>query len=86
MYPSGGLHGLLVLLGEAREHLGLDGSRQGDEWQEAQDDQRELPAEVEGHDDGHADVGQRVDDHADLRARGLMGRKRDLNVGDLTLG
>lgn len=69
---SGGLHCLLVLLGETRQHLGLEAARQGDEGQEAQDEQRELPAEEEGHEDGHADVGQRVDDHADLRARGLV--------------
>lgn len=64
--PSGSFHGLLVLLREACEHLGLEASRQSDEWQEAQDEQRQLPAEVEGHADGHADVGQGVDDHADL--------------------
>ena len=69
--PPGRLHGLLVLLGEARQHLGLEAARQSDEGQEAEDEHRELPAEVEGHDDGHADVGQGVDDHADLRAGGL---------------
>lgn len=71
---SGGLHGLLVLLSEPCEHLSLEATGQSNERQEAEDDQRELPAEVEGHEDGHADVGQRVDDHADLRARGLRRR------------
>ena len=70
-HPAGGLHGHLVLLGEAGEHLGLEASREGYEGQEAEDDHGELPAEVEGDDEGHTDVGQRVDDHADLGARGL---------------
>lgn len=74
--PSGRFHGRLVLFGKARQHLGLEAPRQGEEGQEAEDEQRELPAEVEGHEDGHADVGHRVDDHADLRARGLRRRER----------
>ena len=64
--PSSSLHRLLVLLCKPRQHLRLETARQSDERQEAQDEQRELPAEVEGHEDGHADVGQGVDDHADL--------------------
>lgn len=68
---SRSFHGLLVLLGETRQHLGLEAARQSEERQEAEDEQRQLPAEVKGHEDGHADVGQRVDDHADLRACGL---------------
>ena len=70
-YPACGLHGHLVLLGEASEHFGLEGSGEGDEGQEAEDDHGELPAEVEGDYEGHADVCQRVDDHADLGACGL---------------
>lgn len=87
-YPSSCLHGLLVLLGEACEHLGLEAAGECDERQEAEDEQSELPAEVEGHEDGHANVGQGVDDHADLRARGLRereGGERRREVGDLVL-
>ena len=62
------LHGLLVLLGEAGEHLGLEAPGERQEGQEAHDDQRQLPAEVKGDDDGHADVRHRVHDHANLRA------------------
>lgn len=64
-------HGLLVLLGETCEHLGLEATRECDERQEAEDEQCKLPAEVEGHDDGHTDVGQRVDNHTDLGACSL---------------
>lgn len=83
-HPSGCFHGRLVLFGEARQHLGLEAPRQGEEGQEAEDEQCELPAEVEGHEDGHTDVGQRVDDHANLRARGLWRRERE-NVSTCAL-
>lgn len=82
-YPSCILHGLFVLLGEASEHLSLEASGQSQEWQEAQDDQAELPAEVEGNDDGNTNVGQRVNDHADLRASGLG---EDEGVVSINLG
>jgi len=57
LYPAGGLHRHLVLLGKAGEHFGLDASGEGNEGHEAEDDEGELPAEVEGDDERHADVG-----------------------------
>ena len=82
-YPTCILHGLFVLLGKASEHLSLEASGKSQGGQEAHDDHAELPAEIEGNDDGHANVGQRVNDHADLRARGLG---EDEGAVSITLG
>lgn len=59
-------HGLLVLLCEAGKHLSLEASRKCKKRQKADDNQAELPAEVEGDNDGHANVGQRVQNHSNL--------------------
>lgn len=69
--PSSSFHCLLVLFGKSCQHFSLKSSRQSNKGQEAKDEQRQLPAEIEGHDDCHADVGEGVHDHADLWTCGL---------------
>lgn len=66
LYLTSCFHGLLVLFCKAGKHPGLEASRKCEERQKADNDQGELPAEVESNNDGHTNVGQRVQNHSNL--------------------